>query len=99
MSAQNPAAGARAAKIVLPAVPPTALPRPALEARLDEALHRRLTLVFAGAGFGKSTLVAAWASRVHAAWYALAADDSAPLALAEGLVAALRLRLPAYRRS
>jgi hypothetical protein len=38
------------------------LERPALQARLDEAFGKRLTLVIAGAGFGKSTLLGQWAS-------------------------------------
>ena len=39
---------------------PTLLRRPRLEDRLDEAFGRRLTLVVADAGFGKSTLVTEW---------------------------------------
>lgn len=53
------------AKSLAPAVPPTTLPRPQLESRLVEALSRRLTTVVAGAGFGKSTLLAGWASDVN----------------------------------
>lgn len=94
MAADNPAARSLAAKILLPAVPPTTLARPALESRLDEALARRLALVIAGAGWGKSTLVAAWAARHHCAWYALSPEDRAPLLLADGLARAIRLREP-----
>jgi DNA-binding SARP family transcriptional activator/tetratricopeptide (TPR) repeat protein len=94
MAAGNPTARAPAAKILLPAVPPTTLARPALESRLDDVLDRRLALVVAGAGFGKSTLVAAWAERVHAAWYALTSEDRSPLSLAAGILRALRLRVP-----
>jgi ATP/maltotriose-dependent transcriptional regulator MalT/DNA-binding SARP family transcriptional activator len=95
MAAGNPTARALAAKILLPAVPPMTLARPTLESRLDEVLDRRLALVIAGAGYGKSTLVAGWAERVHAAWYALTPEDCTPLSLAAGMLGALRLRVPA----
>ena len=89
--------GARtsSAKVVAPGVPPSSLSRRRLESRLDDALRRRLTLVVAGAGFGKSTLLAAWADQVDCAWYSLTEDDAALGSLARGLVHALRLRLPA----
>ena len=77
-----------------PAVPPSALPRPKLEERLDEARSRRLTAVVAGAGFGKSTLLAAWAAGVNCSWYRVTAEDAELGALAAGIVHALRLRLP-----
>ena len=94
MPSDNRAARMLAAKILLPAVPPGTLARPRLESRLDGALERRLTLVSGGAGFGKSTLVASWAARVHSAWYALSPEDQEPLLLADGLFEALRLRVP-----
>jgi ATP/maltotriose-dependent transcriptional regulator MalT/DNA-binding SARP family transcriptional activator len=70
------------------------LARPELEGRLQEALTRRLTIVVGGAGFGKSTLLGAWFSRVHGAWYTLTPDDAAMASLAGGLVQALRAPLP-----
>ncbi|MEM7538316.1 MAG: hypothetical protein AAF639_39475 [Chloroflexota bacterium] len=36
------------------------IPRPRLLERLDQGLHRKLTLISAPAGFGKTTLVSAW---------------------------------------
>ena len=50
----NVVQGARATKLLPPAVAPPALPRPRLEGRLDDGLGRRLTVLIAGAGFGKS---------------------------------------------
>jgi DNA-binding SARP family transcriptional activator/tetratricopeptide (TPR) repeat protein len=94
MPADNRAARLHAGKILLPAVPPTTLARPRLEARLDGALERRVTLLSAGAGYGKSTLVASWAARNHSAWYALSPEDQEALLLADGLLRALRLRVP-----
>ena len=80
---------------ILPApVAPATLPRAELQARLDQALRRRVTTVIAGAGFGKSTLLAAWAQRQDVAWYTLGAEDAALSTLGRGLVDALRLRVP-----
>jgi ATP/maltotriose-dependent transcriptional regulator MalT/DNA-binding SARP family transcriptional activator len=70
------------------------LARPGLEGRLQEALTRRLTIVGAGAGFGKSTLLGAWFRGVHGAWYTLTPEDAAMAILAGGLVQALRVPLP-----
>jgi ATP/maltotriose-dependent transcriptional regulator MalT len=42
--------------------PGSLLGRPRLEKRLDELRSRRLAIVLGGAGYGKSTLVAAWAA-------------------------------------
>jgi ATP/maltotriose-dependent transcriptional regulator MalT/DNA-binding SARP family transcriptional activator len=80
---------------ILPApVAPAALPRERLQARLDQALGRRVTTVIAGAGFAKSTLLAAWAQRHDVAWYTLGPEDAALSTLGPGLVDALRLRVP-----
>jgi ATP/maltotriose-dependent transcriptional regulator MalT len=51
------------------------LPRPRLESRLDAVMTRRLAVIVAGAGYGKSTLVGAWAADRPTAWCAL--DDGA----------------------
>lgn len=46
--------------------------------KLDMSLNRRLTMVTAPAGYGKSAAVSGWlaARRVPAAWASLAADDT-----------------------
>ena len=41
------------------------------KAMLDDAFGKRLTVVTAGAGFGKSTLLASWVADVEHAWYTL----------------------------
>src|SRR5215207_5487063 len=81
-------------KILPPAVAASTLPRPHLQAQLEDAPRRRLTSVVAGAGFGKSTLLAEWAARHEVAWYTLDAGDAALSRLGRGLVDALRLRIP-----
>lgn len=65
--------------------------RPRLLDRLDEGLSRRLTLIVAPAGFGKTTLARQWiaalgdgvgeegAPSVPAAWVSLDADDNDPV--------------------
>ncbi len=55
-----------ATKLYIPRVRANLAPRPRLTQRLDGGLERRLTLVSAPAGFGKSTLIAEWA-RLRAA--------------------------------
>ena len=83
-----------ASKILPPALPAAWVDRPELLRRLDDVGARRLVTVVAGAGFGKSTLLAAWVARVHGAWYALQPEDTSLPNFLRGLVDALRLRLP-----
>jgi hypothetical protein len=82
------------AKIMPARLPAVLVTRPDLLARLDEVTSRRLTTVVAGAGFGKSTLLAAWAVAARPAWYALHPEDEALPTFLHGLLDALRLRLP-----
>ena len=89
-----PAGRGRSAKLLPPADPIGTLPRPPLERRLIEGTERRLTIVVGGAGFGKSTLAARVAADRPTAWYTLDASDRHIGALAAGVTASLRLRLP-----
>ncbi|MGH3011573.1 MAG: tetratricopeptide repeat protein, partial [Gaiellaceae bacterium] len=68
--------------------------RERLEQRLDDALERRLAVVVAGAGFGKTTLLSGWAARKRVAWYSLMTEDGELGTFVRGLVGALRLRIP-----
>ncbi|MEJ2210210.1 MAG: hypothetical protein P8129_14405, partial [Anaerolineae bacterium] len=72
------------------------VPRPRLLDRLDEGLRRRLVLVSAPAGFGKTTLLAEWlgglagdADAPTVAWLSLDEGDSDPARFAAYLAAAL----------
>ncbi len=87
-------AGPMLVKLVPPRVPPWLVERPSLERRLEEAGRYRLTLVVAGAGFGKSTQLAARALANGWAWYTIDRADRSPVTLGEGVLAALRRQLP-----
>lgn len=81
-----------------PLVSPSALERPGLETILATAsAERRLTLVVAGAGFGKTTLLARLAAARGAAWYTCDGSDRDPGVLAAGIAAAIREAVPEFR--
>ena len=50
-------------KLYIPPVRPELVPRPRLIERLNAGLHRKLTLISAPAGFGKTTLLSEWIHR------------------------------------
>jgi LuxR family maltose regulon positive regulatory protein len=81
-----------ATKLYTPAPRPKLVLRPRLIERLNEGLHRKLTLISAPAGFGKTTLASAWsgASERPAAWLSLDEGDNDPARFLGYLVAALR---------
>ena len=85
-----------ATKLYVPPPSPTVVPRPRLLERLNAGLHRKLTLIAAPAGFGKTTLVSAWAAACHqpVAWLSLDAGDNDPTRFLTYLVAALRTIAP-----
>ena len=59
-------------KLHLPRSPPGFMARPRLVDRLDEGLARKLTLVTAPAGSGKTSVLADWEPTARAAsWVAL----------------------------
>jgi ATP/maltotriose-dependent transcriptional regulator MalT/DNA-binding SARP family transcriptional activator len=81
-------------KIVPPVLAPGIVERPRTLARLAAVVDRRLTVLTAGPGFGKTTLLGVWAESQRCAWYSVTAVDRDPLTFARGLVAALALRVP-----
>ena len=81
-------------KLLPPAGPAALLRRDRLHEVLAGALERRLTTVVAEAGYGKSTLLAAWAEDAHCAWYGCSPEDASLAAFARGITDALRLRVP-----
>ncbi|HYP21677.1 MAG TPA: helix-turn-helix transcriptional regulator, partial [Chloroflexia bacterium] len=67
--------------------------------RLNAGLHRKLTLIAAPAGFGKTTLLSAWIAELRArgtlvAWLSLDERDGDPVRFLTYLVAALRTIAP-----
>ena len=81
-----------ATKLYIPPPRPQVVLRPRLIERLNEGLHRKLTLISAPAGFGKTTLVSEWvAGRERpVAWLSLDEGDSDPTRFLTYLVAALQ---------
>ena len=64
-----------ATKLYIPFLQPNVIARPRLIKRLNKGLHRKLTLVSAPAGFGKTTLISEWVTNSNrpTAWLSL--DD------------------------
>src|SRR5918998_4046879 len=85
-----------ATKLYVPPPQPRFVPRPRLTERLDEGLHRKLTLISAPAGFGKTTLLGEWVAGCGrpAAWLSLDESDSDPLRFLPYLVTALQTIAP-----
>src|SRR3972149_9771188 len=54
-----------ATKLYIPPPRPKIVLRPRLIERLNEGLHRKLTLISASAGFGKTTLVSEWVDNLR----------------------------------
>ncbi|WP_297005838.1 LuxR C-terminal-related transcriptional regulator [uncultured Corynebacterium sp.] len=73
--------------------------RPRIDRLLDDVRERRLTLIHAPAGFGKSTLAAQWMSTMaqegtRTAWLSLDDDDNSPLWFLSHLTECLSHVLP-----
>src|SRR4051794_4081313 len=85
-----------ATKLYIPPPPPRVVVRPRLIERLNEGQQRKLTLISAPAGFGKTTLISAWAATGDrkVAWLSLEEEDSDPTRFLTYLVAALRTVAP-----
>src|SRR6185436_4988397 len=85
-----------ATKLYIPPPRPNVVLRPRLSERLRDSLSRKLTLISAPAGFGKTTLVSAWVARCGrpVAWLALDDADSDPTRFLTYLVAALQTLAP-----
>jgi LuxR family maltose regulon positive regulatory protein len=89
------------AKLYIPPPRPNLVPRPRLVEQMNEGLRlgRKLTLITAPAGFGKTTLLSEWAAGLDrpVAWLSLDESDSDPRRASAYLVAALRA-LPGTER-
>ncbi len=67
-------------KLAVPPLQPRLVPGPDLVGVLEQGGSRKLTLISAPAGFGKTTLVCQWiaACRPRVAWYSLDTSDNEP---------------------
>jgi ATP/maltotriose-dependent transcriptional regulator MalT/DNA-binding SARP family transcriptional activator len=83
-----------AAKLATPDSHAGLLRRSSLERRLDTAFGKRLAVVTADAGFGKSSLLAAWVADLEYAWYTLTEADLELETLVRGIAGALRRAIP-----
>src|SRR5579871_4851311 len=86
-------------KFTIPPVRARLLSRGILIERLNENYALPLVLLSAGAGFGKTTLLTAWASQsTHpVAWLTLDPLDNDPQRFWSAVVTALRTRFPTLR--
>ena len=85
-----------ATKLYIPSARTNIVLRPRLIVRLNAGLHRKLTLIAAPAGFGKTTLVTAWLASCQrpVAWLSLDEGESDPTRFLTYLVAALQTIAP-----
>jgi LuxR family maltose regulon positive regulatory protein len=81
-----------ATKLYIPPLRPQVVLRHRLIERLNEGLHRKLTLISAPAGFGKTTLVSEWVEGIErpTAWLSLDAGDNDPARFLTYLVSAVQ---------
>ncbi|MDY7077064.1 MAG: LuxR family transcriptional regulator, partial [Chloroflexota bacterium] len=79
-------------KLYIPPPRPDLVPRPRLIERLNAGLDRKLTLISAPAGFGKTTLLSEWASGLDCpvTWLSLDPADDDPGRFFAYLIAALQ---------
>ena len=86
-------------KLYIPRWRPGLVSRPRLIERLDQGVERKLTLVSAPAGFGKSTMLAEWVAATPprerpAAWVSLDQGDNDPAFFWAYFIAALQTVRP-----
>src|SRR5207253_9511055 len=85
-----------AKKLYIPPPWPNDVLRPSLSERQKNGLGRKLTLISAPAGFGKTTLISAWIAACDrkVAWLSLDEGDSDPTRFLIYFIAALRTIVP-----
>ncbi len=85
-------------KILLPRRRDDVLSRPRLVDFLNQHVDRKLFLVCAPAGYGKTTLLAdfAYQTTLPVCWYTVSTADADPQVFLEYLVAAIRRRFPDF---
>ncbi|MGZ3630393.1 MAG: LuxR C-terminal-related transcriptional regulator, partial [Ktedonobacteraceae bacterium] len=81
-------------KFFIPSASHTLIPRSRLDAQLNAGMKRKLTLISAPAGFGKTTLLSAWVQTLPldnpiVAWVSLDEEDNDPMRFWEYALTAL----------
>jgi len=79
-------------KLQIPPLRPNLVQRPDLMTRLNAGLHRKLTLISAPAGFGKTTVTSSWITqhKITTAWVSLDERDGDPSRFLAHLIAAMQ---------
>ncbi len=87
-------------KVLLPRKQPTLLHRPRLVDFIHENIHRRLILISAAAGYGKTSLLIDYAhdTNLPVCWYSLDQTDRDVRVFLEHLVASIIQRFPTLAR-
>jgi len=85
-----------ATKLFIPPVPDELIPRTSLVQRIEEGVNGKLIFVIAPAGFGKSSVLSAWArqARVPVCWLSLDSSDNDPVVLLSYLIASVQTIFP-----
>ncbi|HEC33961.1 MAG TPA: tetratricopeptide repeat protein, partial [Chloroflexi bacterium] len=88
-------------KFLIPRLRPDHLPRPRLLRRLEAALTKKLALISAPPGYGKTTLLASFAHETTSplVWYQLDPTDNDPKVFLRYLVEGLRRTFPDFGRT
>src|SRR5512139_3523492 len=83
-------------KLYVPPPCPALVKRPRLTLDLSKALTRRLTLISAPAGYGKTTLVSSWLREtdIASAWLSLDEGDNDPIRFLQYFLSALHQIVP-----
>jgi ATP/maltotriose-dependent transcriptional regulator MalT/DNA-binding SARP family transcriptional activator len=82
-------ATSRSGKVSPPTLQPGHIDRPALYDVMAGALHRRVTLVIGGPGWGKTATLAGWAASAACAWLSLDRSDARLDRLVHGVADAI----------
>lgn len=83
-------------KFNIPPLRPKTVPRERLIHKLREGLHRKLTLISAPAGYGKTTLIGDWIATCGrpCAWLSLEEEDGEPARFLSCLISSLQTLAP-----
>lgn len=85
-------------KLFIPKTRGKLIVRSHLNHRLNEGLHRKLTIVTAPAGYGKSTLLSEWVTTIdaHIGWISLDESDNNPVQFWAHTIGALKRAIPSF---